>query len=165
MAERKALNLVVVGSTPTSGGSFCSVQNFLLKDKRKVISLQTKGEKSGNAGFRSRCLAHAKRALCQLSYAPDDVQWVKQGLYLCVLLAVDSEQNQGPSWFYLTCCLCLISGPSSLVTLFGRRRRARLVTLRLPVTGIAQQAASQAASVSADWPQRRHSGSLAVTRG
>ena len=25
---------------------------------------------SGNAGFRSRCLAHAKRALYQLSYAP-----------------------------------------------------------------------------------------------
>ena len=25
---------------------------------------------NGNAGFRSRCLAHAKRALCQLSYAP-----------------------------------------------------------------------------------------------
>ncbi len=26
LAERKALNLVVVGSTPTSGGLFCSMQ-------------------------------------------------------------------------------------------------------------------------------------------
>ena len=36
------------------------------------------GPKCGNAGFRSRCLAHAKRALYQLSYAPAFLTVVKK---------------------------------------------------------------------------------------
>ena len=77
LAERKALNLVVVGSTPTSGGYFCCALQSLfilflpkLQNNRSPCKLR---KKSGNAGFRSRCLAHAKRALCQLSYAPVDL--------------------------------------------------------------------------------------------
>ena len=75
LAERKALNLVVVGSTPTSGGNFCPGYElfFFGQNKKKAISTDRIEKKDGNAGFRSRCLAHAKRALCQLSYAPVDL--------------------------------------------------------------------------------------------
>ena len=53
----------------------CSVSLSLSPCLSLFLSLSQKDRQAkkayGNAGFRSRCLAHAKRALCQLSYAPD----------------------------------------------------------------------------------------------
>ena len=51
-------------------------------ESKIIISAKPSGQKlCGNAGFRSRCLAHAKRALCQLSYAPV-VKTLKATIYI-----------------------------------------------------------------------------------
>ena len=53
-----------------SFSAYCSVTNLMLWDNVFVIGERTKIHLFGGAGYRSRYLSHAKRALYHLSYAP-----------------------------------------------------------------------------------------------